>query len=149
MLLLVYDYMPNGSLDKHIFGGKDAPVLNWEQLYNVVSGVASALNYLHHEYDQMVVHRDIKPSNIMLDSTFNARLGDFGLARALDSDKSSYTDMVGVPGMLGYIAPEFFHTGGRHGSRTCSPSVPSSLKPSAAAASPAAALPGSASCWSG
>nr|CAB3449797.1 unnamed protein product [Digitaria exilis] len=111
VLLLVYDYMPNGSLDKHIFGGEDAPVLNWEQRYNVVSGVASALNYLHHEYDQMVVHRDIKPSNIMLDSSFNARLGDFGLARALDSDKSSYTDMVGVPGTLGYIAPECFHTG--------------------------------------
>ncbi|KAF8647385.1 hypothetical protein HU200_065383 [Digitaria exilis] len=111
VLLLVYDYMPNGSLDKHIFGGEDAPVLNWEQRYNVVSGVASALNYLHHEYDQMVVHRDIKPSNIMLDSAFDARLGDFGLARALDSDKSSYTDMVGVPGTLGYIAPECFHTG--------------------------------------
>ncbi|KAF8750604.1 hypothetical protein HU200_012330 [Digitaria exilis] len=103
--------MPNGSLDKHIFGGKDAPVLNWEQRYNLISGVASALNYLHHEYDQMVVHRDIKPSNIMLDSAFNAQLGDFGLARALESDKSSYTDMVGVPETLSYIAPECFHTG--------------------------------------
>ncbi|KAF8647394.1 hypothetical protein HU200_065382 [Digitaria exilis] len=104
VLLLVYDYMPNGSLDKHIFGGKDAPVLNWEQRYNLISGVASALNYLHHEYDQM-------PSNIMLDSAFNAQLGDFGLARALESDKSSYTDMVGVPETLSYIAPECFHTG--------------------------------------
>ncbi|RCV06446.1 hypothetical protein SETIT_1G162900v2 [Setaria italica] len=111
VLMLVYDYMPNGSLDKHIFGGKDAPALNWDQRYNVVAGIASALNYVHHEYDQMVVHRDIKPSNIMLDSSFNARLGDFGLARALESGKSSYTDMIGVPGTLGYIAPECFHTG--------------------------------------
>ncbi|KAL6594705.1 hypothetical protein ACP70R_048443 [Stipagrostis hirtigluma subsp. patula] len=111
VLLLVYDYMPNGSLDRHIFGGLGAPVLSWEQRYNVVSSVASALNYLHHEYDQMVIHRDIKPSNIMLDSAFNARLGDFGLARALDTDKSSYTDNIGVPGTLGYIAPECFHTG--------------------------------------
>uniref|UniRef100_A0A0D9VK52 Protein kinase domain-containing protein n=1 Tax=Leersia perrieri TaxID=77586 RepID=A0A0D9VK52_9ORYZ len=111
VLLLVYDYMPNGSLDKHIFGGPEAEVLNWKQRYNVVTGVASALNYLHHEYDQMVIHRDIKPSNIMLDSAFNARLGDFGLARALESDKTSYTDIIGVPGTLGYIAPECFHTG--------------------------------------
>ncbi|KAG8072107.1 hypothetical protein GUJ93_ZPchr0006g46177 [Zizania palustris] len=111
VLLLVYDYMPNGSLDRHLFGGPEAAVLNWNQRYNVVTGVASALNYLHHEYDQMVIHRDIKPSNIMLDSTFNARLGDFGLARALESDKTSYTDIIGVPGTLGYIAPECFHTG--------------------------------------
>ncbi|KAL6633670.1 hypothetical protein ACP70R_026341 [Stipagrostis hirtigluma subsp. patula] len=111
VLLLVYDYMPNGSLDRHLFGGKDAPTLDWKQRYNVVAGVASALNYLHHEFDQTVIHRDIKPSNIMLDSAFNARLGDFGLARALETDKTSYTDKIGVPGTLGYIAPECFHTG--------------------------------------
>lgn len=111
VLLLVYDYMPHGSLDRHLFGGKDAPALDWRQRYNVVAGVASALNYLHHEFDQTVIHRDIKPSNIMLDSSFHARLGDFGLARALESDKTSYTDKVGVPGTLGYIAPECFHTG--------------------------------------
>ncbi|KAB8088599.1 hypothetical protein EE612_013248 [Oryza sativa] len=111
VLLLVYDYMPNGSLDTHLFGGPESEVLNWQQRYNVVTSVASALNYLHHEYDQMVIHRDIKPSNVMLDSAFNARLGDFGLARALESDKTSYTDIIGVPGTLGYIAPECFHTG--------------------------------------
>ncbi|WVZ73966.1 hypothetical protein U9M48_022212 [Paspalum notatum var. saurae] len=111
MLLLVYDYMPNGSLDRHLFGGKDAATLDWEQRHTVIAGVASALNYLHHEFDQTVIHRDIKPSNIMLDSSFHARLGDFGLARALESDKTSYTDKIGVPGTLGYIAPECFHTG--------------------------------------
>ncbi|KAJ1280700.1 hypothetical protein BS78_04G252600 [Paspalum vaginatum] len=111
VLLLVYDYMPNGSLDRHLFGGKDAAMLDWKQRHNVIAGVASALNYLHHEFDQTVIHRDIKPSNIMLDSSFHARLGDFGLARALESDKTSYTDKVGVPGTLGYIAPECFHTG--------------------------------------
>ncbi|CAN6253543.1 unnamed protein product [Urochloa humidicola] len=111
VLLLVYDYMPNGSLDRHIFGGQGAPTLDWRQRHTVVAGVASALNYLHHEFDQTVIHRDIKPSNIMLDSSYHARLGDFGLARALESDKTSYTDKVGVPGTLGYIAPECFHTG--------------------------------------
>ncbi|VAI48663.1 unnamed protein product [Triticum turgidum subsp. durum] len=112
VLLLVYDFMPNGSLDRLLFGGgPEAPVLTWGHRYNIVAGVASALNYLHHEYDQRVIHRDIKPSNIMLDAAFNARLGDFGLARALETDKTSYTDKLGVPGTLGYIAPECFHTG--------------------------------------
>ncbi|AQK54701.1 Putative lectin-domain receptor-like protein kinase family protein [Zea mays] len=111
VLLLVYDYMPHGSLDRHLFGGREASAADWKQRYNVVAGVASALNYLHHEFEQTVIHRDIKPSNIMLDSSFHARLGDFGLARALESDKTSYTDKLGVPGTLGYIAPECFHTG--------------------------------------
>jgi serine/threonine protein kinase len=110
-LLLVYDLMPNGSLDRHLFGGPGSSFLTWDQRFQVVAGLSSGLNYLHHEYDQLVIHRDIKPSNIMLDGAFNARLGDFGLARALDSGRTSYTDMNGVPGTLGYIAPECFHTG--------------------------------------
>ncbi|XP_074589349.1 putative L-type lectin-domain containing receptor kinase S.5 [Curcuma longa] len=116
VLLLVYEYMPNGSLDHHLFegpGGKPTATLSWERRYNVITGVASALHYLHNEYDQTVVHRDLKASNIMLDANFNARLGDFGLARALETDKTSYADqeMAGVPGTMGYIAPECFHTG--------------------------------------
>ncbi|KAG6510691.1 probable L-type lectin-domain containing receptor kinase S.5 [Zingiber officinale] len=116
MLLLVYEYMPNGSLDHHLFDGPNSnptTTLSWERRYNVIAGVASALHYLHDEYDQKVVHRDLKASNIMLDSNFNARLGDFGLARALESDKTSYAEleMAGVPGTVGYIAPECFHTG--------------------------------------
>ncbi|URE09151.1 lectin-like protein kinase [Musa troglodytarum] len=113
MLLLVYDYMPNGSLDQHLHGGRDRPLLSWERRYNIIAGVASALHYLHDEYDQRVVHRDLKTSNVMLDAGFNARLGDFGLARALDTDKTSYAEIElgGIPGTLGYIAPECFHTG--------------------------------------
>ncbi|KAJ8459107.1 hypothetical protein OPV22_032033 [Ensete ventricosum] len=113
MLLLVYDYMPNGSLDQHLFGGPDMPILNWERRYNVITGVASALHYLHDEYEQRVVHRDLKASNIMLDANFNARLGDFGLARAIETDRTSYAEIElgGVPGTMGYIAPECFHTG--------------------------------------
>ncbi|KAL4324650.1 hypothetical protein GQ457_11G005040 [Hibiscus cannabinus] len=110
MLLLVYDYMPNGSLDAHIFCGPEKTTLNWNLRYKVVSGVASALHYLHNEYDQKVVHRDLKASNIMLDSNFNARLGDFGLARAIENEKTSYAELEGVPGTMGYIAPECFHT---------------------------------------
>lgn len=113
-MLLVYDYMPNGSLDNHIFceeGGTITTPLSWPLRYKIISGVASALNYLHNEYDQKVVHRDLKASNIMLDSEFNAKLGDFGLARALENEKISYTELEGVHGTMGYIAPECFHTG--------------------------------------
>ncbi|XP_043709073.1 probable L-type lectin-domain containing receptor kinase S.5 [Telopea speciosissima] len=110
LLLLVYDYMPNGSLDSHLFGGPEK-TLSWERRYNIIAGVASALHYLHDEYDQRVVHRDLKASNVMLDSSFNARLGDFGLARALDNEKTSYAELEGVPGTMGYVAPECFHMG--------------------------------------
>ncbi|CAL5371458.1 unnamed protein product [Camellia sinensis] len=110
-LLLVYDYMPNGSLDKHLFSDSNSKPLSWNLRYNIISGVASAVHYLHNEYDKRVVHRDLKASNIMLDSNFNARLGDFGLARALDTEKTSYKEANGVPGTMGYIAPECFHMG--------------------------------------
>lgn len=105
--------MPNGSLDNHIFceEGTSTTPLSWHLRYKIISGVASALNYLHNEYDQKVVHRDLKASNIMLDSDFNARLGDFGLARALENEKTSYAELGGVQGTMGYIAPECFHTG--------------------------------------
>ncbi|KAI6700298.1 hypothetical protein NL676_014622 [Syzygium grande] len=111
MLLLVYDYMPNGSLDSHIFCGPEKQALEWSRRYKIVSGVAFALHYLHHEYDQKVLHRDLKASNIMLDSDFNARLGDFGLARAIDNEKTSYTELEGFPGTVGYVAPECLLTG--------------------------------------
>ncbi|MED6143505.1 hypothetical protein PIB30_006763 [Stylosanthes scabra] len=113
VLLLVYEYMPNGSLDNHIFfeEGTSKTPLSWHLRYKIISGVASALHYLHNEYDQKVIHRDLKASNIMLDSDFNARLGDFGLARAIENEKTSYAELEGVPGTIGYIAPECFHTG--------------------------------------
>ncbi|KAK9074840.1 hypothetical protein SSX86_003159 [Deinandra increscens subsp. villosa] len=109
-LLLVYEYMRKGSLDMHLFTVTGEP-LSWTMRSKILAGVGSALHYLHYEYDQKVVHRDIKASNIMLDSNFNARLGDFGLARALDNEKTSYAEAEGVLGTIGYIAPECFHTG--------------------------------------
>lgn len=105
--------MPNGSLDEHLYVGSNQNTLNWECRSRILAGVASALHYLHNEYDQKVVHRDLKASNILLDSDYNARLGDFGLARALDNDRNSYAELglAGVAGTLGYVAPECFHTG--------------------------------------
>ncbi|XP_065638339.1 L-type lectin-domain containing receptor kinase IX.1 isoform X2 [Quercus suber] len=106
-LLLVYEYMPNGSLDSHLFGAKI--MLKWPIRYKIAQGLASALLYLHEEWEQCVVHRDIKSSNIMLDSNFNAKLGDFGLARLVDHELGLQTTVVA--GTMGYLAPECFTTG--------------------------------------
>lgn len=106
-LLLVYEFLPNGSLDSHLFGGKI--MLTWTVRYKIALGLASALLYLHEEWEQCVVHRDIKSSNVMLDSNFNAKLGDFGLARLVDHDMGSQTTVLA--GTMGYLAPECVTTG--------------------------------------
>ncbi|XP_020239755.1 L-type lectin-domain containing receptor kinase IX.1 [Cajanus cajan] len=106
-LLLVYEYMPNGSLDSHLFGNR--VMLSWGVRYKVALGLASALLYLHEEWEQCVVHRDIKASNVMLDANFNAKLGDFGLARLVDHELGSQTTVLA--GTMGYLAPECVTTG--------------------------------------
>ncbi|CDP14357.1 unnamed protein product [Coffea canephora] len=82
-LLLVYEYMPNGSLDKFLYEQPEY-TLNWSQRFRVIRGVASGLYYLHEGWEQIVIHRDVKASNVLLDSELNGRLGDFGLARLYD-----------------------------------------------------------------
>ncbi|KAI5059799.1 hypothetical protein GOP47_0026118 [Adiantum capillus-veneris] len=79
-LLLVYQFMPNGSVDKLLYASSPR-VLSWPLRFSTLKGVAAALVYLHLDWEKMIVHRDIKASNVMLDSEMNARLGDFGLAR--------------------------------------------------------------------
>ncbi|XP_042519928.1 L-type lectin-domain containing receptor kinase IV.2-like [Macadamia integrifolia] len=111
-LLLVYEFMPNGSLDKFLFHHKSTttkPTLSWKQRFQIIKSVASGLLYLHEEWEQVVIHRDVKSSNVMLDRELNGRLGDFGLARLYDhgGDPNS-THVVGT---FGYIAPELYRTG--------------------------------------
>ncbi|RDX71202.1 L-type lectin-domain containing receptor kinase IX.1, partial [Mucuna pruriens] len=106
-LLLIYEYMENGSLDSHLFRGES--ILSWQVRYNIALGLASALLYLQEEWDKCVLHRDIKSSNIMLDSNFNPKLGDFGLASLVDHEQGSQT--TDVAGTMGYIAPEYMITG--------------------------------------
>ncbi|CAN7139929.1 unnamed protein product [Brassica rapa subsp. narinosa] len=110
-LLLVYEFMPNGSLDKILYQESEtgAVALDWSHRLNIAIGLASALSYLHHECEQQVVHRDIKASNIMLDINFNARLGDFGLARLTEHDKSPISTLTA--GTMGYLAPEYLQYG--------------------------------------
>uniref|UniRef100_A0A803MNR5 Protein kinase domain-containing protein n=2 Tax=Chenopodium quinoa TaxID=63459 RepID=A0A803MNR5_CHEQI len=86
-LLLVYDYMPNRSLDRVLFKNTSKSlVLDFQRRSNIVLGLAAALFYLHEQLDTQIIHRDVKTSNVMLDSHYNARLGDFGLARWLEHD---------------------------------------------------------------
>ncbi|CAN6236059.1 unnamed protein product [Urochloa humidicola] len=101
-LLLVYELMTNGSLDTHLYSARN--VLTWPIRYNIILGMGSALLYLHQGWEQCVVHRDIKPSNVMLDASFAAKLGDFGLARLVDHARAARTTMVA--GTRGYIDPE-------------------------------------------
>ncbi|WVY93219.1 hypothetical protein V8G54_032307 [Vigna mungo] len=106
-ILLVYDLMPNGSLDKALYEARMP--LSWPHRLKILLGVSSVLAYLHHECENQVIHRDIKTSNIMLDEGFNARLGDFGLARQTQHDKSP--DATVAAGTMGYLAPEYVLTG--------------------------------------
>ncbi|KDP22847.1 hypothetical protein JCGZ_00434 [Jatropha curcas] len=108
-LLLVYDYIPNGSLESLLFNRKSDVVLSWEQRFNIVKGIAAGLLYLHEEWEQIVIHRDIKSSNVLIDGEMNGRLGDFGLARLYDHGVNSHT--TEVVGTVGYIAPELARTG--------------------------------------
>lgn len=107
-LLLVYDFMANGSLDNSLF---DEPktVLSWEKRFTIIKGVASGLLYLHEGYEQVVIHRDVKASNVLLDTELNGRLGDFGLARLCEHGSNPGTTRV--VGTLGYLAPELPRTG--------------------------------------
>ncbi|KAG0591263.1 hypothetical protein M758_1G157700 [Ceratodon purpureus] len=103
--LLVYEFLPRGSLDQALFKPKfPEGVLSWSQRWKIVSGTAAALHYLHEGWRQQVIHRDVKSSNIMLDEEHNPKLGDFGLARLVDHQKVATTTMVA--GTFGYIAPE-------------------------------------------
>ncbi|XP_066348168.1 L-type lectin-domain containing receptor kinase SIT2-like [Miscanthus floridulus] len=107
-LLLVYDYMSNGSLDKYLHD-KTRPVLDWEQRFHIIKGVACGLLYLHEDWEKIVIHRDIKASNVLLDGDMNGRLGDFGLARLYDHGVDPQT--THVVGTMGYLAPELVRTG--------------------------------------
>uniref|UniRef100_A0A1J3J7M9 non-specific serine/threonine protein kinase n=1 Tax=Noccaea caerulescens TaxID=107243 RepID=A0A1J3J7M9_NOCCA len=102
-LMLVYDYMPNGSLNQWIFDNPKEP-MPWRRRRQVINDVAEGLNYLHHGWDQVVIHRDIKSSNILLDSEMRGRLGDFGLAKLYEHGGAPNTTRV--VGTLGYLAPE-------------------------------------------
>ncbi|WVZ50409.1 hypothetical protein U9M48_001662, partial [Paspalum notatum var. saurae] len=100
-LFLVYELVPKGSLQDHLHKEE---TLSWEIRYKIVMDITSALRYLHHDCDQLILHRDIKPGNILLDDNFNAKLADFGLSRIADPGRSR---IMTVPvGTDHYLDPE-------------------------------------------
>ncbi|KAI4963129.1 hypothetical protein ZWY2020_019675, partial [Hordeum vulgare] len=87
--LLVYEHMPNGSLDRHLFGPSPSHgILSWEKRYQIALGIARGLDYLHEKCRDCIIHCDIKPENILLDDTFVAKVADFGLAKFMGHDFS-------------------------------------------------------------
>jgi len=107
--LLVYEYMPNGSLGDLLHGPK-AGDLNWPTRYKIAVGAAQGLAYLHHDCVPPIIHRDVKSNNILLDADFGARVADFGLAKVLESCEKGVDYMSAIAGSYGYIAPEYAYT---------------------------------------
>ncbi|XP_074365444.1 LEAF RUST 10 DISEASE-RESISTANCE LOCUS RECEPTOR-LIKE PROTEIN KINASE-like 2.3 isoform X1 [Apium graveolens] len=106
---LIYEFMPNGSLDKYIFlEGGGTPTLNCEKIYEISCKVAYGIEYLHRGCDMQILHFDIKPHNILLDENFNPKISDFGLAKLRATDQSIVT-MTAARGTMGYMAPELFY----------------------------------------
>ncbi|KAK4744355.1 hypothetical protein SAY87_010667 [Trapa incisa] len=103
--LLVYEYVPNRSLDQVLFANDVVRVLNWDERFHIIVGTAEGLAYLHCGFGMKIIHRDIKASNILLDENFTAKIADFGLARCMAPDRSHIT--TGIAGTLGYMAPEY------------------------------------------
>ncbi|XP_074301710.1 uncharacterized protein LOC141633138 isoform X2 [Silene latifolia] len=106
--LLVYEYMPNGSLGEVIHGKKGGHLV-WDTRYNIAVKAAKGLCYLHHDCSPLIVHRDVKSNNILLDSSFEAHVADFGLAKFLQ-DSGTSECMSAIAGSYGYIAPEYAYT---------------------------------------
>uniref|UniRef100_A0A803L508 Protein kinase domain-containing protein n=2 Tax=Chenopodium quinoa TaxID=63459 RepID=A0A803L508_CHEQI len=102
---LVFEFLPNGSLEKFMHGREVGESLQWKTMFDIVVGIAKGLDYLHRGCNTRILHFDIKPHNILLDEEFRPKISDFGLAR-LCPQKNSIISMSEARGTIGYIAPE-------------------------------------------
>ncbi|KAL8053621.1 hypothetical protein ABFX02_05G084200 [Erythranthe guttata] len=105
---LVYDFMPNGSLEKYIFNKEKGNSLTLKRKYEIGIGVARGIEYLHRGCDIQILHFDIKPHNILLDENFTPKISDFGLAKFYSTDNTTVT-LTAVRGTIGYVAPELMN----------------------------------------
>ncbi|XP_076883063.1 cysteine-rich receptor-like protein kinase 2 isoform X1 [Bidens hawaiensis] len=107
--ILIYEYLPNKSLDLFIFDKIKGREIDWEKRVKIIIGIAEGLVYLHENTNHRIIHRDIKAPNILLDSRLRPKIADFGLARSFQDDKSHISTVIA--GTLGYMAPEYIAHG--------------------------------------
>ncbi|GMJ10246.1 hypothetical protein like AT4G27290 [Hibiscus trionum] len=108
--MLIYEYMPNKSLDCFIFDRTRNKELNWHRRMNIIDGIARGLLYIHHDSRLRIIHRDLKASNILLDNSMNPKISDFGLARKFGGDQTEARTKR-VVGTYGYMSPEYAFRG--------------------------------------
>uniref|UniRef100_A0ACD5XXD7 Uncharacterized protein n=1 Tax=Avena sativa TaxID=4498 RepID=A0ACD5XXD7_AVESA len=109
--ILVYEYLPNKSLDFFIFDQKQKGLIDWNQRLAIIEGIAEGLLYLHKHSRLRVIHRDLKPSNVLLDNEMNPKISDFGLAKIFTSNNVEENTTRRVVGTYGYMAPEYASEG--------------------------------------
>ncbi|XP_042004494.1 LEAF RUST 10 DISEASE-RESISTANCE LOCUS RECEPTOR-LIKE PROTEIN KINASE-like 2.7 isoform X1 [Salvia splendens] len=107
---LVFDFMPNGSLEKYLFNREMMNYLKWNTKFDIAIGIAQGIEYLHRGCDIQILHFDIKPHNILLDRNFVPKISDFGLAKLYSSEKKVVT-LTAARGTIGYVAPELINRG--------------------------------------
>ncbi|CAI0439137.1 unnamed protein product [Linum tenue] len=105
-MILVYELMPNKSLDYFIFNENQSMLLDWPTRYQIINGIARGILYLHQDSRLRIIHRDLKAGNILLDFEMNPKISDFGLARSF-SESDSKTNTRKVVGTYGYMSPEY------------------------------------------